>query len=455
MALDPTKHVNYVEGMVLGTADLQQEFAYVSHRDQWIARELAGYGTVWGLQISQRIGTRGPEIVVASGVAVNPRGQFVRVAPAQCAPLNDWLAARTSDVNLRRQPTGDPNVFSLALHVVLAYRTCESDPVPIAGEPCRTEQDSLAPSRIGDDFLLELAFDPPAQLEEDAEREFVHWLRGHIAVTAGGVASHTIPQFLDAIRAAVSAAAAMVTSPPGAAPRLADSSPPMTASLPAGLVPDYLRAAMRLWVTELRGAWRPSWLGDKHGWTGDEPLASADQGNRLRLAAVALLIVPPGLNSTAWTVASTGSAITITDDTRPFLLHVRFLQEWLIAQGMGLVGGAAAGPVTIAAGVINGNGTPTARSTLNGLRVQSTASTATGTQLTLSFGGYTAPPTLGGPQYVVKVLPWPGAPLQNLTVTFAGFQLGGLVLAVSKNGAALTTAELDALQLLVEVSQYA
>lgn len=453
MALDPTKHVNYVEGMVLGTADLRQEFAYLSHRDQWIARDLLGYGTVWGLRVTDRIGPRGPEVVVASGVAINPRGQFLRVAPAQCAPLNDWLAGRTTDVNLRRHGTGP--VFSLPLYVVLAYRTCDSDPVPIAGEPCRTEQDSLAPSRTGDDFLLELSFDPPPQIEEDAVREFVAWLRAHVTLTGGGAASLTIPQFLDRIRTAVSAAAAAVTSPPGSGPRLLDSSPPAMLPVPAALLSDYLRAALRLWVTELRPAWRPSWLGDKHGCTGDELFATADQGNRVLLAALTVLIEPPALNSTAWTVVSAGPAITITEDTRPFVLHLRLLQEWLIAQ-TAAAGGASAGPQVVAAGVISGNTTPTVRSVMNGLKVQSTAGgTAAATQLRLSFGNYSAPPTTGGPQYLVKALPWPATSLKNLSVAFGGFQTDGFLLLVSKDGAALATGELDALQLMVEVSQYA
>jgi hypothetical protein len=78
LALDPTKHVNYVEGMVLGSADLRQEFAYHAQRPQWLARDLIGYGTVWGLQVTQRFGARGPEVVVASGVALSPRGQLIR-----------------------------------------------------------------------------------------------------------------------------------------------------------------------------------------------------------------------------------------------------------------------------------------------------------------------------------------------------------------------------------------
>ncbi len=36
-ALDPTKHVNYTLGMVLGVDDFTQEFAYLSHRDRRLA----------------------------------------------------------------------------------------------------------------------------------------------------------------------------------------------------------------------------------------------------------------------------------------------------------------------------------------------------------------------------------------------------------------------------------
>ncbi|HEX8114891.1 MAG TPA: hypothetical protein VF516_44480 [Kofleriaceae bacterium] len=469
LALDPTKHVNYVEGMVLGSADLRQEFAYHAQRPQWLVRDLVGYGTVWGLAVSQRTGARGPEVVVSSGVALDPRGQFIRVAPAQCAPLNDWLAGRTADILARKQTTANPNVSALTLYVVLGYRSCDSDPVPIAGEPCRTEQDSVAPSRTGDDFQLELAFDPPPQPEEDALREFFAWLQPHITVTGGGAASLTIAQFLDEIRAAARAAAAAVTSPPGAGPRLVDKSPPMHLSVPAALLPDYVRATLRLWATELRPLWRPDWLGDKHGWAGDEPFASADNGNQVVLAKLTLRIEPPGLNSTAWTVARDvdvsppDAPIAIADDVRPYVLPLRFLQEWLITQsgaaGGGGGGGPSAGPQVVAAGVLNANATANARSAFNGLKVQSVTSTATATQLLLSFGGYSVPPTTGGPQYLVKVLPSQTA-IPNLVITFDSFQAGGIQLLLTKTvppattPIALVTADLNALQLMVEVSRY-
>ena len=52
VASDPTKHVNYTYGMVLGVDDLTQEFAYHSGRDQWTARDAIGYGTVNGLRVT-------------------------------------------------------------------------------------------------------------------------------------------------------------------------------------------------------------------------------------------------------------------------------------------------------------------------------------------------------------------------------------------------------------------
>lgn len=465
LALDPTKHVNYVEGMVLGSADLRQEFAYHAQRPQWLVRDLVGHGTVWGLAVSQRTGARGPEIVVSSGVALSPRGQFIRVAPAQCAPLNDWLAGRTADVVARKQGAG-PNVFSLTLYVVLGYRSCDSDPVPIAGEPCRTEQDSVAPSRTGDDFQLELAFDPPPQPEEDALHEFVSWLQARISTTGGGAASLSIPDYLKAIRAAAAKAAAAMPPPPATGPRLIDS-PPLMLSVPSALLPDYLRAALRLWATELRPQWRPNWLGDRHGWAGDEPFASADQGNRVVLAKLTLKIEPPGLGSTAWTVARDADVtppdvpIAIADDARPYVLPLRFLQEWLLAQSgaSGGGGGPPAGPQVVAAGILNAGATASTRSVFNGLKVQSTTSSATATQLVLSFGGYSLPPTTGGPQYVVKVLPNATA-IPNLVITFAGFQAGGVQLQLTKtvplatSPIALASTDLDALQLMVEVSRY-
>src|SRR4051794_35028377 len=90
---DPTKHVDYTLGMILGVDEFTQEFAYLSERDRWAIRDLAGYGTVWGLKVSTRLNGADPEIAVSPGVAASPCGRLIRVTPAQCASLNGWLKA--------------------------------------------------------------------------------------------------------------------------------------------------------------------------------------------------------------------------------------------------------------------------------------------------------------------------------------------------------------------------
>lgn len=90
---DPSKHVNYSVGMVLGVDDLTQEFTYLSSRDRWLARDLLGYGTVCGLQVSVDSDAKGPRVMVTAGAALGPCGQLICVRPAQCAYLNDWLSA--------------------------------------------------------------------------------------------------------------------------------------------------------------------------------------------------------------------------------------------------------------------------------------------------------------------------------------------------------------------------
>ena len=89
-APDPAKHVNYNLGMVLGVDDFTQEFAYLSGRDQWIVRDLIGYGTARGLKvIAEDDSVKGPRVVVEPGVAVSPGGQMICVPTAQCAYLRD------------------------------------------------------------------------------------------------------------------------------------------------------------------------------------------------------------------------------------------------------------------------------------------------------------------------------------------------------------------------------
>ena len=316
-APDPHKHVKYSLGMVLGVDDFDQEFAYLSNRDQWLARDTIGYGTVCGLKVSIETDERGPRVAVEPGVAINPRGQLIRVTPAQCAYLNDWLDAHREDVI---RELGSPPADQLTLYVVLCYRACPTDPVPIPGEPCRDETEATVTSRWKDDFQLELRFTPPDQTEENAVRDFVEWM-SHIEISDGAT-SLSLDDFLAAIRDG-----AQLSSPPSPPTDFMYGSPPSGIVINHADACEYLRAALRVWVTELRPVWRGVAC---DGSTPDE-----------ECVLLAQLDVPlvDGL-------ASSDEDVIVNEEQRPFLVHLRLLQEWLTCGPHAMGGGTSLTPAS-------------------------------------------------------------------------------------------------------------
>jgi hypothetical protein len=339
-APDPGKHVNYVLGMVLGVDDLDQDFAYLDNRVQAVARELVGYGTDRGLAVHVEPTERGPQVRVTAGVAYSPSGEMICVGSDQCAVLNNWLRTNASNVADR---LGTANQATLRLYVTLCYRSCLTDKVPIPGEPCRTEDALMSPSRVTDAFSLELRFTPPLQTEEDAVREFVRWL--HLVP----VVDHSLPDKADDLLGAIRAAASpwLLASPPdpwcGSPPDSPLGSPPdsplgsltdsppgfMLADPPTWLViprqycAEYLRAAFRLWVTELRPVWIARFGGCHAGCA--KP-AIGDDCVLLAALDVPILLQSPGL----WEVSDV-DAVHDDQSCRPYLLHARMQQEWLLA----------------------------------------------------------------------------------------------------------------------------
>lgn len=444
-AADPTKHVNYVLGMVLGVDDFIQDFAYQSERDRWQMRDLIGYGTAWGLAVTTGLGARGPEVRVSPGTALSPRGQLVRVTPAQCASLNDWLKAQG--------PAIEPNPDEFVrVWVVLSYRECLTDPVPVPGEPCRSEDDAMAPSRVTDDFKLELRLTPPQEpTEEQAVRDLVRWLRTHVVPVGDDTPSGDVTSeadFLTALRAAV-------VQPVPLAPEtdwLDDAAAPM--KVPAALVEGYLRSALRVWVTELRALWRPNWLGEAQGC--QQPVsAEPDSDVDCVLLAAVDVHVSKELGSTDWVVKAE-APLTLHEDERPYLLHLRLLQEW-----------ALAGPLRDASAVHHPPALPAyqivAAGTLplvtfvdsnvqgyNNLRIDKVEKG--GARLT--FDGYQYKPEAW--QYVVKVglqedeslgLTMPG-------VTVMALDADGIRVRIREKGDLLDETRMASMGLIVEVSQY-
>src|SRR5215213_10075057 len=305
-AADPAKHVNYSLGMVLGVDDFTQEFTYLSGRDQWMARDLIGYGTVRGLKVATEIDSvKGPRVIVDPGVAVSPGGQLICVPTAQCAYVRDWVAEHPTEV-------GSPIASSIKLYVVLCYRDCPVDNVPIAGEPCRSEDQLMAPSRLKDDFCLSLRTTKPSQREEDAVRAFVAWLR-KMSVSEFGP-STPLDQFLDEIRLAAGEwfASSPPTSPPS---EFMFGSPPAFLHVQSSELCGYISAALRLWVTELR----PKWIGRWHGCAPAHfATDNAADEDCVLLAELDVPIEPvsPG------TFTVPNATVAVDDRTRPYIVHL-------------------------------------------------------------------------------------------------------------------------------------
>ena len=329
--VDPAKHVNYTYGMVLGVDDFTQEFAYHSNRDRWAARDVEGYGTLVGLRVTVEENKAGElEVVVTAGTALNPRGELIRVPVAQCAGINKWLAVAKNRA-AAAELVGEPPVAPLRLYVVLCYRDCPVDSVPVPGEPCRSEEETTVPSRLKDSFLLELRTKPPQQTEETAVRDFVRWLVEHTEFTDEPGVFTELEEFLQRIR---DAAGGGVSSPPASPP----SSPPadyMTDSPPdvmrvgCARRGEYLRAAFLLWTTELRPRWRPAHF--------DEPCCCANDAAGAHKAQTddsdCLLLAELSVPLTSGFQVDPAPGVEVIEDRRPHLLHQRMLQEWLLDGG--------------------------------------------------------------------------------------------------------------------------
>lgn len=353
----PAKHVNYTLGMILGVDDFVQEFAYLSSRDQSLARDVVGYGTVSGLRIALESDARGPRVSVSPGTALSPRGQMIRVCAAQCAYLADWVRDHRREIVER---LGSPPDGEVTAYIALCYRDCAVDPVPIPGEPCRAEEDMMAPSRLVDDFRLELRFDAPDQTEEDALRQFVAWL-SDVPIDSG--AGSALNDLLDAIRTA----AQSIGSPPGTLDFMLDPPPPFL-RIPSAHACDYLRAAFRVWVTELRPRVRGS---------NGSGCCESSERNIEECLLLGELTVPIRLDALAgeWQLDPDVPA-QIREERRPVLVHLRLLQEWLVC--------GRAAPATVGGGGTGATGPvgPTGPTGATGPRGPRGPTGATGTGVT-------------------------------------------------------------------------
>jgi hypothetical protein len=321
--LDPHKRVRHFAGLVLGPEEFRQDQLYFMERDRLHQRALHGYGTVLGLGVRTRLNASGrPEVLVDPGLAVTPRGESVCVARAQCADLDAWLQVHGGDLpGGIGSPPGSPPLGSpgsppsaVTLWAVLCARECETDVVPVLGDPCRTAADATAPSRIADDFELRLVMTPPEHIEEAAVRLFGELLR-LIDVSATGGPLISPAEIASLVRAIAP------TGSPAVLPTLADllaaASPPLTLASPGAPLfvhpadaPAAFLAAWREWIAFVRPQLAAAAAG------------CADNGERCVLLAQVDFDVADG-----GTGLQVSGDVTIDDVNRPWLLHTRMLQE--------------------------------------------------------------------------------------------------------------------------------
>lgn len=326
-APDPTLHVNYAKGMVLGVDDFTQEFAYLTGRDQWAVRELLGYGTTSGLALSLDDTAKGPRVRVSPGAAALPSGRLVCVPGEQCGVINDWLAKpdNAKAINALIGLTSPPKSNTVvSLYLTLCYADCLTLPVPIPGDPCRSEDQLMAPSRIADDYRLSFRTSAPVQTEEDAQRDFVAWLKNVPVVDTSPPPVTDEKTWMAALKAAVQpwldaeSASPPLTSPPTFA-SLGDylfDSPPTTLVLAHHDLPAFMRVALRFWVTVLR----PFWMNRICG------VSAAVDDDCILLGRFEVPIAwIGGIPTGVWQVDGSATAIAIDETTRPILVSARLL----------------------------------------------------------------------------------------------------------------------------------
>jgi hypothetical protein len=234
----------------------------------------------------------------------------------------------------------------------------------------------------------------------------------------------------------------LVSSPPASPPAddagRFDYAFPSTIGIPEDQVAEYLRAAFRIWTVELRPRCRPEWL-EAGGacLTGTTTASYPPAEEFILLARLGVPIAVDALTG-KWNVTSAPD-VEVEDRDRPYVLHLRMLQEWNLAGAQKLAEkvesellGMTTGYHVVAAGALQGDGTRLGP-VLNGLRVLPSVTGVSDTdngQIVFTFDGYQT--SNGTFQYIVKAFATHPTPTTVITVRFLGFHTQGIVLRVTQ-----------------------
>jgi len=320
-AIGPDLRVNYQFGLVLGVDEFEQEDLYFRERDERAARALHGYGTASGLHVTAARPVADPaevEVRVEPGIAVDQYGRPVVIRTAQCARVGAWLAAQEADAAAHQQPSplqahlrpsGD-----VTLYVVAEYSSCPDALVPLPGNPCGSDDDVTAPSRIRDSWNLSLRWAPPPMPHWDGVRALADLLLP-IELHDGSPLESDEPVLADHVRA---------LAPGAPAPRVPLPPAPILPRRDARAALDRL---LTIWITEVRPALKPD-------------LVRPDGEATILLSA--LTVVPAASFDGAHPAID---AFAVPDDEgRPYLAPAQLIQE-LVQMGGGVTTVLAGSPI--------------------------------------------------------------------------------------------------------------
>src|SRR6185503_14370591 len=217
--LQPNKRVNYTFGMVLREQDFRQEQEHFEWKHRISNLLLHGYGTVCGLQVSSelRADISDVELRISPGYAISPLGSWIWVESELCSRLNQWLQGQKAT-----SPAPGPGLHTV--FVKLCYAECEVDLVPIVGNPCASEEDTRAASRMLETARAELTWERPSQVAEDAFRQ-IGDLLGRIEIVQDPPSPDQSQILFDLVRSIGSSVPQPVTSPPLTSPPHVTSPP--------------------------------------------------------------------------------------------------------------------------------------------------------------------------------------------------------------------------------------
>jgi hypothetical protein len=210
---------------------------------------------------------------------------------------------------------------------------------------------------------------------------------------------------------------------------------------------EFLRIALRVWATDIRPLVHPSCLPSSGCSCGDVSAAAPTTDECLLLAEldVPVINVGPGQN---WRVSDIAQ-VTLDESRRPYIVHLRLLQEIVEELATKSAGGGmrvAAGPVPaeiVAAGVVSAN--VKRQPVLGGLSVTAPVDG----RLIVNFTGYSLPASSF--QFIVKVTPLAAVPAPTVSVdSFAG---NGILLNVARAAVLVPQVELSTMQFMIEVTR--